>query len=802
MFYGNNELPSFDNLIDMKTIFACLIFIINVATYAQLENCELARKEYLNKNPDVKKAGIDPWLHYNNYGKKEGRVWISCEDNSKTTKKSDNLYYDDSIKKIENSIQVLNNKIAVLNDSLNSYYTFAGKKIGIALETIETYNSFKSCEVYKIERGYYDKHQKDGRFKIGGNYYFIFGHGTITEDIYFGLDFKNQVFAAILGNRFGYGSYFNDDSIYVSSDIIWNSDTWINQLEYSSGFSEEKYKKSRNEFFTKVTSQLQKNPNLKLLSPEEKSKWLKSLTNLDDNFFIYYDELKILSNELALLNKAKNDYLLFLEAKKIQDTKNELERKENERIAEANKYPGLVKIGSNYWQNQNCRITKYMNGDPITFVSNSNELDAANNKKEGAYCFIDFNSQRDSNYIVYNWYAIMDPRGFGTEDLRIANWSDWKNLISTLEKDKKTFNDLKKTDMWAVNKKYPTSNYYGFNGIPTLYGFPDAYYKQVNFRNSNGMYFWLPDDYVGSYFELEKGKAYQVSFVNDGSSISYTKDTKNSVFPIRLVKGNASYFDGNVVEGQKQGFGKLFVRTDDNSRYDYVNFVNVQSGSVIEGNWINNNIEGKAKITWLDGTSEEALFVKNVHQGTFRIDQNKTQTCIYDGKKFSSHYKKTEGEIELEKTLTKSVVIRAYKIEYYCSSECQLKAEAERIAQEQLRAERARASSNQSDNSNNNTQGSGLSVFVCDDCGKIQTSKNSPYDKSTCPETRWGGIGGSTNNNEDNGDHSYTNIGESGANQFVCSSCKISVMLNQSPKTSGRCGASGSNCCNHNWQKN
>jgi hypothetical protein len=82
MFYGNNELPSFDNLIDMKTIFACLIFIINVAVYAQLENCESARIEYLNKNPDVKKAGIDPWTHYKYYGKNEGRVWPNCNQKS------------------------------------------------------------------------------------------------------------------------------------------------------------------------------------------------------------------------------------------------------------------------------------------------------------------------------------------------------------------------------------------------------------------------------------------------------------------------------------------------------------------------------------------------------------------------------------------------------------------------------------------------------------------------------------------------------------------------------------------------
>lgn len=42
------------------------------------ENCDEARTQYLLTNQDVKKAGMDPWTHYQNYGKKEGRVWPSC----------------------------------------------------------------------------------------------------------------------------------------------------------------------------------------------------------------------------------------------------------------------------------------------------------------------------------------------------------------------------------------------------------------------------------------------------------------------------------------------------------------------------------------------------------------------------------------------------------------------------------------------------------------------------------------------------------------------------------------------------
>ena len=46
-------------------------------------NCELARKKYLEQNPDVAKAGMDAWNHYTSYGKREGRKWPACSENAK-----------------------------------------------------------------------------------------------------------------------------------------------------------------------------------------------------------------------------------------------------------------------------------------------------------------------------------------------------------------------------------------------------------------------------------------------------------------------------------------------------------------------------------------------------------------------------------------------------------------------------------------------------------------------------------------------------------------------------------------------
>lgn len=42
------------------------------------ENCEIAKRKYLEQNPDVARAELDAWAHYSSYGRNEGRNWPSC----------------------------------------------------------------------------------------------------------------------------------------------------------------------------------------------------------------------------------------------------------------------------------------------------------------------------------------------------------------------------------------------------------------------------------------------------------------------------------------------------------------------------------------------------------------------------------------------------------------------------------------------------------------------------------------------------------------------------------------------------
>ena len=70
-------------LIILTLLFASTIKV----SYSQSNprDCTQAKEKYLKQNPDVVKAGMDPWEHFNTFGKNEGRKWPECKD-SKSSK--------------------------------------------------------------------------------------------------------------------------------------------------------------------------------------------------------------------------------------------------------------------------------------------------------------------------------------------------------------------------------------------------------------------------------------------------------------------------------------------------------------------------------------------------------------------------------------------------------------------------------------------------------------------------------------------------------------------------------------------
>jgi hypothetical protein len=89
----------------------------------QPENCDEARKKYLELNPDVANSGFDPWVHYNRHGKNEGRIWPSCSKEKVETPEFNKLsanYNWNSEKLVK---EPNTGKVIKANDTLFDAYT-------------------------------------------------------------------------------------------------------------------------------------------------------------------------------------------------------------------------------------------------------------------------------------------------------------------------------------------------------------------------------------------------------------------------------------------------------------------------------------------------------------------------------------------------------------------------------------------------------------------------------------------------------------------------------------------------------
>lgn len=89
-----------------------------------------------------------------------------------------------------------------------------------------------------------------------------------------------------------------------------------------------------------------------------------------------------------------------------------------------------VQIGNQVWMAENLRTTKYANGDPIAFIS-----DTAN------WEFVDYDAftfyELDSSLIIpngylYNWHVIADPRNVCPTGWHVPRESEWIEMINYL----------------------------------------------------------------------------------------------------------------------------------------------------------------------------------------------------------------------------------------------------------------------------------------------------------------------------------------------------------------------------------
>jgi hypothetical protein len=78
------------------------------------------------------------------------------------------------------------------------------------------------------------------------------------------------------------------------------------------------------------------------------------------------------------------------------------------------------------WQTKNLAVTTYLNGEAIPLVTDPTQWA---NLTTGAYCYVNGSNANTAAYgLLYNAYALMDPRGFGLPGWVIPNYYSFKDM--------------------------------------------------------------------------------------------------------------------------------------------------------------------------------------------------------------------------------------------------------------------------------------------------------------------------------------------------------------------------------------
>jgi uncharacterized protein (TIGR02145 family) len=98
--------------------------------------------------------------------------------------------------------------------------------------------------------------------------------------------------------------------------------------------------------------------------------------------------------------------------------------------------PGEVKIGNQIWTTRNLGQKTFRNGDAIAEVTSFKDWKSALSAKRPAWCYYNFDELQGKYHgIMYNVYALTDPRGLAPKGWHIPTSDEWMAMINSVGAD-------------------------------------------------------------------------------------------------------------------------------------------------------------------------------------------------------------------------------------------------------------------------------------------------------------------------------------------------------------------------------
>jgi uncharacterized protein (TIGR02145 family) len=90
---------------------------------------------------------------------------------------------------------------------------------------------------------------------------------------------------------------------------------------------------------------------------------------------------------------------------------------------------GTAKFNNTTWMTSNLSVKHFRNGDAIPQVQSAEKWVEATNNHKPAWCYYQDESGLDKSIVLYNWFAVSDPRGLAPAGTHIPSYIEWSSLI-------------------------------------------------------------------------------------------------------------------------------------------------------------------------------------------------------------------------------------------------------------------------------------------------------------------------------------------------------------------------------------
>jgi uncharacterized protein (TIGR02145 family) len=183
-----------------------------------------------------------------------------------------------------------------------------------------------------------------------------------------------------------------------------------------------------------------------------------------------------------------------------------------------------IVIGTQTWTSKNLDVATFRNGDLIPEIQSMSDWRQAGIDQKPAWCYYGNDANNGKAYgRIYNWYAVIDPRGLAPNGWHIPTTEEWMKLIDFLGGEYTATAKLRSKTRWNNNTN--GTNESGFNGFPGGYRSHHGMYESLGIQAS----WW-------STSEKDAGRALYYNTDTMFTSVSEFYDPKASGFYIRCVK--------------------------------------------------------------------------------------------------------------------------------------------------------------------------------------------------------------------------------------------------------------------------